>query len=127
MPSAVEFGNLQVHEDYRGAGVATRLVSALAYIAVRHNTTIMYGSVASPHVLRIFRSIMGEGAIKYLSGYPVRDEPPPTTDAAIEALVHLEADVPDPDWRDGITVHVGLTGLASADLEQPVEVNESLV
>lgn len=127
MSSAVRWGNLRVREEYRGGGIATRLVSALAHVAVQHSTAIMYGSVESQYVLRIFRRIMGDQAIQYMSGYPVAGEPPATTDVAIEALARTEADQPDLDWREGITVHVNLTGLAIVTLEQPIELNESLM
>ena len=127
MPSAVVFGNLRVHEDYRGAGIAARLVRSLAYLAVRHHAAIMYGSVESQNGLRVFRRAMGDELIQYTSGYPESRELPATPSAAMQALARMEADQPDIDWREGITIHINLTGLAIANLEPPVEMNEPLM
>lgn len=125
---AIRFAGIRVHEDFRGAGVATRLVSALAHMAIRHNATTMYGFVESQHTLRIFRQLTGDAAISYVSPDPITGEQVTDTDQAITALERAEEYEPDLEHRDlGVEVHVDLTGIDVSILEQPVEVNEPLL
>jgi GNAT superfamily N-acetyltransferase len=116
---------LEVNQDLRGRGIATRLMKAMIYAGKAEGANIMHSDVDSPHSVRIFKKIFPETAVKYYDIDPEtneRVELPMLFDEAIASLErHQEhrKEVEDAD-RGGFDFEADLTKVPFSNLEQPV-------
>jgi hypothetical protein len=119
---------LHVIPEARRNKLATRLVSALAYVAISHNVQYLETTVESQHTLKIFRNLFGAQNISYFDANHYiehRIEFPITTQEAIASLERAEQFETDLDNRDiHLNVRVSLSEVEPSKLEVPVELNK---
>lgn len=132
MPHGLLYGSLRVHEDYRGSGAATRLISALAYLGLAYGAMTLYGAAESQHTLRFIRRLAREDAITYYDVIPDGGGYVPLPLSTTQAIQSLElAGTFEPDLENrgiALNVHVELSGIIDPhNLEQPVETNTPLM
>lgn len=115
------WGLLRVGEVRRGH--ATRLVSALAYMALDNNVTQISGAVESQHTIKILDKLFGDDRVTYQDCVPGTEDSvslPMTNQQAIGSLERAEAFEEDPNHRSlGVIVAVDLSGIDTAMLEKP--------
>lgn len=107
--------NLDIHEDYREEGLATRVTSALVHTAIEQGATRLDCTATSPHTLRIFRKLFKKKRIKILDQWA--DSSPVSLDEAINYLDERE------DGREGFDFQVKLPRKADK-YEKPIWVSE---
>jgi GNAT superfamily N-acetyltransferase len=110
-------GQLEVAEELRENKIATRLVQAMSYLALKYGATVSWGKIDSPYTVRIHRKIFGDENIKFYE-HTIKSPDklialPLDTDQAIEFL----------DGSDGedLVMIVDLSNTSMDDLEKPVE------
>lgn len=127
----VEFGDLRVHPDHREDGLATRLVGALAYLAVGREAQTFSGSIDSQYSLKILSHILGDDSITFSDIDPRTMERvglPIDLQQAIEILERAEKSESDPEHREqNLIVHANLASIDPASLEIPVELNDPIL
>lgn len=123
--SRLTMHELRVDPKLRRAGIATRLMSSMVYIARELQPDRFSGLITSPHTPRILRNVVGEAAVSYLEYVPRLDQEftlPLTTDQAIQSIRHTLKHG-DPEY-DGIVASINLGALALNSLEKPTGVDE---
>ncbi len=118
LPVAEMFLNhLEIHPEIRKNGIATRLVSSLAHVAISNNIYILHSVAGSPHTFRIFKKLFGDENI-YLFD---QGRLPITIDQAIESLERAQAYGADPDNQQHvIAFRIYLGDVALQSLEEPI-------
>jgi GNAT superfamily N-acetyltransferase len=119
--------DLRVHPELRGNGYATRMVSALAFLALRESAHYIEIPVESPYVLKIFAHLFQDEALQFIDSRTHNDascELPMTTSQAIDSLTRAGEFEPDLEHREhGVIVRAALSGVNRAWLNPPIEVN----
>lgn len=123
------FLGLRINPEDRNNKFGTRLASALAYLAASRGVVELHGGVESQHVIKIFRSLFGEGRLSYYDHDPTtadaaRVNLPISTDEAVSMLEGYEKFEKDIDYRSiGFGVCINLIDMDIELLEQPIEQN----
>jgi hypothetical protein len=121
--------SLDVDPNLTQRGVATRLISALACIALDRGVTRLSGYVTSPYALKAVGRLFSEDRLTFIDV-----PPPPQVWAELplpmslgQAVATLEAlgeqEVAPGDIGQGFSVEVDLTGLSARNFERPIEIN----
>jgi GNAT superfamily N-acetyltransferase len=128
VPNGFRFGTMRVHEDYRQAGLATRMVQALAATAIAGGAETMYGFAESPHSVRILASLANDAAIIYSGTSPEGERL--SLGSTAEAVAYLESMTPreaDLEHREiGIGIEIRVADIDQDQLGEPVALAEPL-
>ncbi len=123
----VSMGVLHVAENLRQSGIGTKLLEALACLAIEDDITTIGGNVVSPRMIRMLTKLArSEEGITFYDRTPQGDlvELPLTSAQACLNLSHAEKLEPDPTKRrHGIDVAVGLSPGQRFGLEAPIMLN----
>lgn len=108
-------GYLSVPEAIQRAGVATRLVSALGYIAKLEEVSSFSGYVTSPVTVKTMRTVFGSENIQYRSKNPQSglDQVIPLTDEQAMGTI-------DRLGKEGISAVINIDAVPISRLEAPV-------
>jgi GNAT superfamily N-acetyltransferase len=123
-PFLMERGRLYVPSGLRGAGIGSRLVSALSYFALDRGIERTAGPVESPYAVRIHHDLFGEDNLRFAHEDPLTGqviELPITATQAILSLGRAAEYERDLDYREiGFDImYDDLGGVATASLEPP--------
>jgi GNAT superfamily N-acetyltransferase len=131
VPNGFRFGPMRVESDFRQAGVATRMIQALAAVAIDNGAETLYGVVESPYIMRILAGIADESAVHFYTTDPVRGEDvelPMTVGQAIQSLEYAGRFEANLEKRNiGIFVQVDAVAINREQLETPQVTNEPLL
>lgn len=115
---------LSVSPEYRGRGLATRLVSALAHVAITHQVDTIGGAVESEYTLKIIRKLFDEKRISFYDFDPMTaDEAalPLSMQQAIASLVRAAGYEADLEHRKyGFSVDIDMAGSRAVAFEAPI-------
>lgn len=124
-------GVLYTNPELRQHGIATRLVSSLAYLGIKYGLATINGTVESQHVVRIFRKLFGEDAVGFYEQRPriVELQPLPITmDQAVSSLELAAQHERDLEYRMlGLHFSIDLASVRQDRLEVPHELNRKTV
>jgi GNAT superfamily N-acetyltransferase len=118
--------SLRVNQDLRGAGIGSRLVSALARISLENGARRLNGFVLSQYAITIVKDLFGEDNISFEDDDQITDERvslPMTIDQAFSSLERAEGFERDPEDREhGFYMSIDLSGFKASDFEPTVKV-----
>lgn len=119
--------HLWVPPELREQGIATRLVSAVGWLATRYaNDLGLMARVESPYTMRILKGLWGAEALRFVDvddELEVEDMRTLTADGAVAALERATAFESDLDKRQwGVDCVIKLGGRALSDFEEPLVV-----
>ncbi len=124
-PNEMTIGHLYTHPDLRGQGLATRLVGALAHVAIEQRVMLLAGSCESEHTLKIFQNMFPEEATTLLDEDPLQTSTdflvlPMSLQQAYGSLERAARSEDDPEHRKhAIDVVADLRYVRRRYLEQP--------
>lgn len=107
---------LRVKPEYRRRGAATRLISALAHMAIRRGVDTLNVSAESAHTLRILSRLFCENTMTYFDPYNNG-----TWDISTNEAIHFLQDKPSQAARDAcpVTLDIDLRNLNATSFEVP--------